>query len=108
MMMVIRYFDGRLEEVVLLGATGNALRVMAPDGDDAVEFSLHEGMWLSEANEPVEIEFIANAAEGEWERFVERAEALERLSSVCGSGTGFESWRNSEVFDSGVPSSGSN
>ena len=64
MTMVVRYFDGRGEEVVFLGACGNTLRVVTPKVDDVVEFSLYEGQWFSEEYEPVEIEFAGVTCNG--------------------------------------------
>src|SRR5690349_5490277 len=58
MSIIIRQFDGRLEEVLVLSARGNVLRVMRRGCGDTAEFTVHKGGLLSEANEPVEIEFM--------------------------------------------------
>ena len=66
MMMFIRYPDGSMERAVLLAASGNALRGAIPGREDTMEFRLHSGVWVSEANEPVEIEFGPCSAEETW------------------------------------------
>ncbi len=55
---MIRHLDGRLEQVLLLSVTGSALRILRPGSDDTAECTVHTGTLRSEANEPVEIEFI--------------------------------------------------
>lgn len=63
MIILIRYFDGRLQGAILLSITGDAMRVAIPGLGDATEFTLHKGQWFSDGGDPVEIEF--NAAEAE-------------------------------------------
>lgn len=64
--MLIRHYDGRREEAILLSAAGNALRVAVPGRDDCAELRLYEGQWVTETNQAVEIEFLTASAEQEW------------------------------------------
>ncbi|HWQ54478.1 MAG TPA: hypothetical protein VN442_12410 [Bryobacteraceae bacterium] len=79
MLMLIRHYDGRREDALLLSIAGNAMRVALPDREDCMELRLCEGQWVSDANQPVEIEFIAATAEDEWARFVDAMVALDEI-----------------------------
>lgn len=81
-MMLIRNFDGRLEDAMALSIAGNVIRVALSDRDDCVELRLYGGEWVTETNQPVEIEFIAATAEEEWLRFVDAMVGLEQLMSA--------------------------
>jgi hypothetical protein len=56
--IIIRHLDGRLEQAFLMSVRGNVLRVLRPGCDDTAEFTVQERVLLSEANKPVEIEFM--------------------------------------------------
>lgn len=56
MLMLIRFYDGRSEEAILLANRGNTLRVAIRDCDDSAEFRYDSGVWLSENDVPVRIE----------------------------------------------------
>jgi hypothetical protein len=56
--IIIRHLDGRLEQAFLMSVRGNVMRVLRPGYDDTAEFTVQERVLLSEANEPVEIEFM--------------------------------------------------
>jgi hypothetical protein len=56
MTMLIRFFDGRSEEAILLSSRGKTLRVAMKNSDDSTEFRFDRGVWLSESNDPVRIE----------------------------------------------------
>ena len=68
MYMLIRYFDGRLREAILLSLSGQVMRVAIPGTDDAVEFTLRDGQWVSDENGTIEIEFLGAMADDEWHR----------------------------------------
>ena len=55
--MTITYLDGRAVEAVLLSRTGDTIRVAIEGADDATEFSIRNGTWVSEDCEPARIEF---------------------------------------------------
>lgn len=56
MYMTITYPTGAVREVVLLADDDNVLRVAVPDGGVRT-FTRLQGVWLSEACEPVTIAF---------------------------------------------------
>lgn len=80
--MLIRHYDGRREEAMLLSVTGHAMRVAVSGRDDSTELRLYGGQWVTETNEPVEIEFVGATAEQEWFRFVD---ALTGLDEIIGA-----------------------
>ena len=51
--MLIKYASGLVIEGMLISLRGSQLRVAPKDSDDLLEFSLVEGVWLSEHCEPV-------------------------------------------------------
>jgi len=51
--MLIKYANGSVQEGVLVSLRGSQLRVATKDGDDLLEFTLVEGIWISESCEPV-------------------------------------------------------
>ena len=51
--MLIKYANGFVQEGMLISLRGSQLRVAAKDSDDLLEFTLVEGIWLSEHCEPV-------------------------------------------------------
>ena len=66
--MVIRHWNGLVEEAILLSAKRNLIRTAIPDRDDVVEFRCAGGHWLCEGDQPVEIDFDP---ESELDRFLE-------------------------------------
>jgi hypothetical protein len=78
--MLIRFFDGHLEQGILLHAEGNAMRVAFPGREDTSGFTLHGVQWFSETGEPVEIDFIAGTTENDWRRFCEALVGLDGLA----------------------------
>ncbi len=55
--MIIRYANGTVAEAALICRYENTMRVAIKGGDDAVEFTEHNGTWIAENCEPVAIEF---------------------------------------------------
>lgn len=51
--MLIKYESGLVKEGMLISIRGNQLRVAPKDSDDLLEFTLVQGIWLSENREPV-------------------------------------------------------
>ena len=82
MLMLIRHYDGRREEAMLLSVAGNAMRVALSGRDDCTELRLYDGQWVTDTNRPVEIEFIAATAEEEWFRFVDALVGLDEIISA--------------------------
>ncbi len=73
--ITIRYLGGRVTEGFVLARHGNRMRVAVKDGEDAVEFTSSNGIWISEECEPVEIQF-------EWHRHAPRAPVSE-ADCIC-------------------------
>jgi hypothetical protein len=51
--MLIKYASGLVQEGMMISLRGSHLRVAPKDSDDLLEFTLVEGIWLSEHCEPV-------------------------------------------------------
>jgi len=68
MAMVIRHWNGRVEEAILLSARRNVIRTAIRDREDVVEFRCAGGQWFAEGDLPVEIDFEAGS---ELDRFLE-------------------------------------
>jgi hypothetical protein len=81
MLMLMRHYDGRREEAVMLSVDGNAMRVASPGRDDCLELRLYDGQWVTETNEAVEIEFIAGTAEDVWCQYVDAMVGLDEIMS---------------------------
>src|SRR5512143_2939407 len=64
MLLTIRYSDGRSEPGILLRAGAGGLRVATFGAADVFSLVWREGQWFDDANDAVEIEFEAEAAEG--------------------------------------------
>jgi hypothetical protein len=79
MLMLIRHFDGRREEAILLSVSANTMRVALLDHEDCAELRLCDGQWVTETNQPIEIEFIARTAQDEWFRFVDAVIGLDEI-----------------------------
>ena len=62
--MTVRYPGAGSVDAILLGAAGNIIRLAMDGWADAAEFRLVDGQWLSEDNEPVEID---SKPEPQWE-----------------------------------------
>ena len=58
MFMIIRYSDGSYAEGVIHRLVGGSLRATIAGTDDAVEYTLFEDGWTSEAGAGVTFEFI--------------------------------------------------
>jgi len=56
MHLTISYVDGRRIDAILLAASPERMRISIPDGDDAVELRMEDGVWIAETGELVEIE----------------------------------------------------
>jgi len=57
------YQNGTRVEAVVLAADSRQMRLVRPDGDDAISLTLANGQWTDEAGEPVEFEyFLATGA----------------------------------------------
>jgi len=57
----ICYPGGGSVAAILLGVSGNTLRLAVEGWDDAAEFRLVGGQWYSELGEPVEIDSMPDA-----------------------------------------------
>jgi hypothetical protein len=57
--MTIRYSNGSQRSAVLVARTEFAIRVAIVGSDDLVEYRAFAGRWMSEAFEPVEIDFYS-------------------------------------------------
>jgi hypothetical protein len=55
--MIIKYPDGTTLNALLLSRGNDTLRVTVPGADDVRTFTLMREAWISEAYEPVKIEF---------------------------------------------------
>lgn len=80
MYMLIRHFDGRLQEAMMLSVQGRAMRIALKDTDDIVELTLCGGQWLLDGRDPVEMEFLAATAEEEWRLFCDGLAAMEEIA----------------------------
>lgn len=58
MHLTMTYFDGRRVEGVVLAVSAERIRVSIPEQEDAMELTLHQGVWMTEDQEPVEIEAL--------------------------------------------------
>ena len=76
--ILLRRFDGRIEEALLLSLGSNSMRVSIAGEGDAV--TLRDGQWISDKNDVVEVEFMAAAAEDELNSFLERL-ALDEIDA---------------------------
>ncbi len=87
MLMLMRHYDGRREEAVMLSVAGSVMRVALPGREDCLELRLYDGQWVTETNEAIEIEYIAGTAEDVWCEFVDSLVALDAVlggtSSAC-------------------------
>ena len=55
--ITVTYPDGTADEGVLMARYGNTVRVALRDRDDISQFTCLDGRWLSEAQQPVRIDF---------------------------------------------------
>ena len=69
MRMLIRYPNGNRVEAVLLAADGERMLIVVESQPDAVELSLVNGCWYTEAGEAIELEALISIPETDWERF---------------------------------------
>jgi hypothetical protein len=60
--ITVTYPDGTADEGVLMARYGNTVRVAMRDCDDISQFTCLNGTWLSEACEPVRIDFEEHGA----------------------------------------------
>ena len=58
-MILINYSNGRVLQGIVLSFGDQLMRVAVKDTDDAVEFRLLNGVWVSEDCEIVRLEFAA-------------------------------------------------
>ena len=61
--MLIKYANGLIQEGLLVSLRGNQLRAATKNGDDLLEFTLVEGIWVSESCEPVTFDFTVDLLE---------------------------------------------
>ncbi len=71
--MYIRYADGREAEAIILSLTDDKIRVLARGAEDAEDFRQVGDTWITEACEPVLIEF-------RWQR---RQKPVTEADCVC-------------------------
>lgn len=65
MFLILSFESGAKAEGILLAAGSDRLRVILRELNDTVELQLVEGRWVSEDGDPVEIESMICAGEGE-------------------------------------------
>jgi len=63
MHLTIRHFDGRLEDSIILAVSADRMRITIPDTEDTIELAFRQGVWLTEAGEPVEIESMCSTSD---------------------------------------------
>lgn len=63
--MRIHYPDGSAQEGAILSLVGGVMRVAVQDCDDPLELNLVNGMWLSDACEPVYFDFPLGGRQAE-------------------------------------------
>lgn len=64
MHLTMTYFDGRRVEGVVLAVSAQRMRISIPGQEDTLELTLHQSVWMTENQEPVEIEALV--AERDW------------------------------------------
>jgi hypothetical protein len=64
--MTVRYPGAGSVSAVLLGAAGNIIRLAVDGWEDAAEFRLAGGQWLSEDNQLVEIDVQTRQSATVW------------------------------------------
>ncbi len=88
MLMLMRHYDGRREEAVMLSVAGNAMRVAVPGREDCLELRLYDGQWVTETYEAIEIEYIGGTAEDVWRQFVDAMVGLDEVMSGVSTAAG--------------------
>ena len=63
MHLTIRHFNGRLVESIVLAVSADRMRITIPGWEDTIELMLTQGVWLTEAGEPVEIECMVSTSD---------------------------------------------
>ncbi len=63
MHLTMTYFDGRRIGGVVLAVSAERMRISIPGQEDAVELTLHQSVWMTEEQEPVEIDALVAAAD---------------------------------------------
>lgn len=58
MHLTMTYFDGRRVEGVVLAVSAERIRISIPEQEDATELTLHQSVWMTEDQEPVEIDAL--------------------------------------------------
>ncbi|HEY1239188.1 MAG TPA: hypothetical protein VGF16_01475 [Bryobacteraceae bacterium] len=58
MHLTMTYFDGRRVEGVVLAVSAERIRISIPGQEDAMELTLRQSVWVTEDQEPVEIEAL--------------------------------------------------
>lgn len=58
MHLTMTYFDGRRVEGVVLAVSVERIRISIPEQEDAMELTLHQSVWMTEDQEPVEIDAL--------------------------------------------------
>ncbi len=58
MHLTMTYFDGRRVEGVVLAVSAERIRISIPQQPDAMELTLQQSVWMTEDQEPVEIEAL--------------------------------------------------
>jgi hypothetical protein len=65
MYMILRYVTGRRAEGILLAASSGRMRLVVRKLNDTLELRLIDGTWLTDRNEPVEIESLVSRGQPE-------------------------------------------
>ena len=58
MHLTMTYFDGRRLEGIVLAVSAERIRISIPEQQDAMELTLHQSVWMTEDQEPVEIDAL--------------------------------------------------
>jgi hypothetical protein len=81
-MVLIKYVNGRVLEGVVLSFGDRVVRVAIKDSDDAAEFRMTHGVWVSEDCEVVRLEFAGQNAPAEARDEVDFLEAMLTAASA--------------------------
>jgi len=63
MHLTMTYFDGRRVEGVVLAVSTERIRISIPEQEDAMELTLQQSVWMTEDQEPVEIDALVAAGD---------------------------------------------
>jgi len=81
MHLTMTYFDGRRVEGVVLAVSAHRMRISTPEQEDAIELTLRQSVWMTEDQEPVEIEALV--ADRDWSSlFAEMQPAVRAIAQA--------------------------